>query len=377
MRRDGSEIPVELTITRNDVDDEPLFIAFLRDLSGMHAAEAAREEAEQRYRELVEQVPTVTYVCELDEDASVRYISPQVERLTGYPPERWTEAPVFWKTLIHPDDREWLWEEIDRCARGEIPIDVEYRMIAADGSIVHVWDQETIVRDADGRALFSQGVMIDVTELRATKAALETTERQLRTIVDSRADGPVRPRRRRRVHPVRGAGARLRRPRARRGRRPLAVRGLRGRAADRQGRPARAGRPPRQRGRRPRRVRVRGGVLPGGRAGRAGGHRRRHRRHGAHAQRAAARPSRLPRPAHRTRQPGPARGAPRHGGGRRRAQGDDGRAAQPRPRRLQDPQRVTRPRGGRRTAVRARAPGSTPAWAATTCSRAPAATSSC
>ncbi len=185
MRRDGSEIPVELTVTRTDFDGEPLYIGFLRDLTGMHAAQAALQQAEERYRGLVEQVPTVTYVCDFDEQLSIRYISPQIERWTGYPPERWVEDPEFWKELIHPGDRERFWAEIERCMRDQIPIDIEYRLLAADGSVVHVWDQETIVRDAEGRPLHSQGVMIDVTELRTTKAALESTERQLRTIVDS------------------------------------------------------------------------------------------------------------------------------------------------------------------------------------------------
>jgi PAS domain S-box-containing protein len=139
MRRDGTEIPVELTITRSDFEAEPLFIAFLRDLSGMHAAQAALEHAERRFRDLVEQVPTVTYVCDFDEALAIRYISPQIERLTGYAPELWTSDPAFWKELIHPDDRERFWAEIDRCTRAELPIDMEYRMRAADGSYVHVW----------------------------------------------------------------------------------------------------------------------------------------------------------------------------------------------------------------------------------------------
>ena len=94
--------PVELTITRTDVEGEPLFIGFLRDLSGLHATQAALEEAEARFRRLVEQVPAVTYICDYDEAVSIRYISPQIERLTSYPPERWTEDPQFWTSVLHP-----------------------------------------------------------------------------------------------------------------------------------------------------------------------------------------------------------------------------------------------------------------------------------
>ncbi|MGH2968333.1 MAG: PAS domain S-box protein, partial [Solirubrobacteraceae bacterium] len=185
MRRDGSQIPVELTVTRSDVDGEPLFIGFLRDLSGIHATQAALQEAEARFRRLVEQVPTVTYICDYDEDASIRYISPQIERLTGYPPERWVEDPRFWVSILHPDDHDWVIAELQRCTRAEIPVDFEYRFVAADGSVVQVLDQETIIRDADGVPVYSQGVLVDVTELRSTEAALQVSEAQVRTIVES------------------------------------------------------------------------------------------------------------------------------------------------------------------------------------------------
>ena len=185
LRRDGSRVPVELTITRSDVEGEPLFIAFMRDLTGQRATQAALEEAEARFRRLVEQVPAVTYICDYDEAVSIRYISPQIEALTGYPPERWTDDPQFWTSVLHPDDRDWVVEELARRTREEIPVDCEYRFVAADGSVVHLLDQETIVRDDEGRPLFSQGVLVDVTELRSTEAKLRVSEAQISTIVES------------------------------------------------------------------------------------------------------------------------------------------------------------------------------------------------
>ena len=185
MRRDGSRIPIELTVTRTDVGGEPLFIGFLRDLSGLHAAQAALEDAEARFRRLVEQVPVVTYICDYDEAVSIRYISPQIETMTGYPPERWTADPQFWTSVVHPEDRDWVVQELARHTREEIPVDLEYRFVSADGTVVHLLDQETIVRDAEDAPLYSQGVLVDVTELRRTEARLRASEAQVSTIVDS------------------------------------------------------------------------------------------------------------------------------------------------------------------------------------------------
>ena len=164
---------------------EPLFVGYLRDLTGARAQQAALEEAEARFRQLVEQVPTVTYICDAGEALAVRYISPQIEQWTGYAPEVWTSDPDFYGRVIHPDDHDWVVAELERCTRDEVEVDLEYRLIASDGSVLQVWDKENIVRDSRGKVLFSQGVLIDVTELRSTKAALQMSEYQLRTVVDS------------------------------------------------------------------------------------------------------------------------------------------------------------------------------------------------
>ena len=185
MRKDGTEIPVELTVTRSDVDGEPLFIGFLRDLSDLHATRSALQDAESRFRRLVEQLPTVTYICDYDEAVSIRYISPQIERLTGYPAERWTRDPQFWASILHPEDREWVVAELARRTREHVPVDFEYRFIAADGTVVQILDRETIVRGEDGEPAYSQGVLVDVTELRRAEAALSVSEAQVRTIVSS------------------------------------------------------------------------------------------------------------------------------------------------------------------------------------------------
>ena len=97
----------------------------------------------------------------------------------------WTSDPDFYGRVIHPDDHDWVVAELERCTRDEVEVDLEYRLIASDGSVLQVWDKENIVRDSRGKVLFSQGVLIDVTELRSTKAALQMSEYQLRTVVDS------------------------------------------------------------------------------------------------------------------------------------------------------------------------------------------------
>src|SRR5580693_3131791 len=106
-------------------------------------ATAALKDAERRYRQLVEQVPAISYIAESGEAGRFHYISPQVETILGYSPEDCLADPHFWWNHLNPDDhpialQEDSWEE-DR------PFQIEYRMRGQDGREVWLRDEAVIV----------------------------------------------------------------------------------------------------------------------------------------------------------------------------------------------------------------------------------------
>jgi diguanylate cyclase (GGDEF)-like protein/PAS domain S-box-containing protein len=164
-------------------------LAIAAAVDGGRDAERALTAAERRFRTLVEQVPTVTYICDWDENATPLYMSPQFETLTGHSIERWLSEPEYWKEIVHPDDREWVVEAIARAVREEVPFAGEYRMVTADGETITILDRETIVRDENGRPVMSQGVLVDVTEQRRAERALAESEELHRSVVEALEEG--------------------------------------------------------------------------------------------------------------------------------------------------------------------------------------------
>jgi PAS domain S-box-containing protein len=122
------------------------------------------QEAEQRYRALVEQTPVVTYIDPHRPDHTSAYFSPQVEALLGYTPDELTRDIPLWPELVHPDDRERILGASMLAEQTNGTYDVEYRMIAKDGRIVWVHDQAVLIRDEHGKPKFWQGAWIDLTE---------------------------------------------------------------------------------------------------------------------------------------------------------------------------------------------------------------------
>jgi PAS domain S-box-containing protein len=154
------------------------------DVTRRKEAELRLQDAEERYRSLVESMPAVTYVDEVDDRFTTRYISPQIETFFGYTPAEWMDGSELWIDAIHPDDRAHVLEAAEAHGRLGDPFDVEYRFRARDGRWTWVADHATVVRDADGRILFSQGVMLDITERREAEEQLREAEARYRAIVE-------------------------------------------------------------------------------------------------------------------------------------------------------------------------------------------------
>ncbi|HET7573398.1 MAG TPA: PAS domain-containing protein [Gaiellaceae bacterium] len=133
------------------------------DASKRFLAERALAESEARFRTLVERLPAlVTYVNPLGFPIRTTYISPQIEGLLGFPAERWTSEDDFWVSLLHPDDRDRVLEYANRTHEAGDSFRAEYRLVAADGRVVHVRDETVPVSDERGRPLFLQGFLLEV-----------------------------------------------------------------------------------------------------------------------------------------------------------------------------------------------------------------------
>jgi two-component system cell cycle sensor histidine kinase/response regulator CckA len=125
------------------------------------------------FQELVERLPLVVYVDKLDDKSSPLYVNPQIASLLGYSQEEWLGDPDLFGNSLHPDDRELVLAQIAaRNASGATTMYLDYRLIARDGRVVWVRDEELVVSDMDGHPA-AHGYMQDVTARRQDSIRLE------------------------------------------------------------------------------------------------------------------------------------------------------------------------------------------------------------
>ena len=142
----------------------------LENITRHKRAEEALRRAELPYKELIESVQAVMWRADA-QTSRFTFVSKEAETLLGYPLERWTTEPAFWRDRLHPDDRNWAMAFYQKAAAEKRPHQFDYRMIAADGRIV--WVRDTVrVSVENGRAKECLGVMIDITEGKQAEEAL-------------------------------------------------------------------------------------------------------------------------------------------------------------------------------------------------------------
>lgn len=164
---DGSEIPLEASMAKSEVDGRMLFTAMLRDLRPRLAVEAAARESDERFRELAEQIDQVFALVNAERN-QVLYLSPAFERVYGLPRERVFANIAAWAALIHPEDRVAV---LARFAQSE-PLEHEYRIVRPDGAVRRIRARIRPLTDAAGKVTRVIAVSEDVTERRELEARL-------------------------------------------------------------------------------------------------------------------------------------------------------------------------------------------------------------
>jgi PAS domain S-box-containing protein len=117
------------------------------------------------------EIASVGMVVVNPHNGRVLYVNDSYCRLTGFSRAELLTQPIFEQT--HPEDQQADAELYQRVVRGEVPnYQTEKRYLRKDGSVIWVRVNATMTRNDAGEAIYSLGVVEDITEQKLTKEKL-------------------------------------------------------------------------------------------------------------------------------------------------------------------------------------------------------------
>ncbi|PTN38424.1 ATP-binding protein [Desulfonatronum sp. SC1] len=134
----------------------------------------ALRDSRNQFQSLVDNISGAVYRREAGSGHALLFISDPVETIVGHPAKAFLgpEPSLTHWDVVHPDDLEYVQRSVFQAFSEGIPWEVEYRVLHRDGSVRWVYEKGKLVRGADGRAVYLDGFLLDVTDRREAEERL-------------------------------------------------------------------------------------------------------------------------------------------------------------------------------------------------------------
>lgn len=171
LRANGEEFPIDASISQVEANGERYYTVILRDITESRRVQESLRESEAHLTLAMEVAKIGTWERNLATGKGVW--SAQTKAILGLDMDLYTFEDFA--PRIHAEDRPRMREVLAAPLAGA-PFEHEYRIVRPDGEVRWVNERGQMICDTQGKPLSVLGVVLDITERRATEDSLRASK---------------------------------------------------------------------------------------------------------------------------------------------------------------------------------------------------------
>ena len=180
LRKEGSEFPVELSVSALNLNGHWHAVGILRDITERKQNEQALQHSEKSLKEA--QRIALLGNWELDLANNELTWSDEIYHIFEIEPDTFSSTYEAFIEAVHPDDRTLVDQAYTDALNNHTVYDIVHRLLLTDGRVKYVNERGETTYANDGRALRTVGTIQDITQQREAEIALQRANRTLKTL---------------------------------------------------------------------------------------------------------------------------------------------------------------------------------------------------
>jgi PAS domain S-box-containing protein len=184
----GREHTLLVTVKRVDIKGGTVLYA-CRDITKRKQVEEELKHSEERYA-LAQRAANIGSWDWNILTGNLQW-SDTIEPMFGFNRGKFGRTYNAFLETVHPEDRQYVQDSVNACVAGEKDYDIEHRIVWPDGEIRWLSEIGDVIRDKSKEAVRMLGIVRDITRRKQMEEALQQSEDNYRTLVESSPDGVI------------------------------------------------------------------------------------------------------------------------------------------------------------------------------------------
>ncbi len=164
-------------------------MSLVQDITRQKLNEQVIRENRQKLANLISNLPGMVYRCKNDRNWTMEYLSDECKEVLGYHKDDLIgNEKLSFNGLIHPEDREYVWQEVQNAILKKQRFEIRYRIKDKKGVQKWVWEKGVGIEDEQGSIIALEGFIQDITEQKEANEKIRLSNERFELIAKTTND---------------------------------------------------------------------------------------------------------------------------------------------------------------------------------------------